>query len=431
MLRKFGILLFFAITLAGSSGLRAEEDMMWKLYRETLAVAFHPNSQILAVGTHLEGVFLYDVLTGNPIDTIPNLAHKGRVVSLAFNSTGTKLAVATIDYFETPYFSQLSVWDMETKQETVVERIDKESGIPKVLFTPNDSFLIYSYGINYDHSGINGMYKAKASDLSQKTQLPNLGFSKDFSISRDGKYLVLTDFDNVDPYEFSNFNFYDLENNCLVSNKRNNYSYAKFSPAKDELFILKWNKNSYEWYEDYIEVLDPNNNFQVLRSISLPNQYQGYDISSDGNYIVFGGQDLYILNISDGSVKYKYNLLESQTDMVHISPNMEYIEARTIAMFIARFGNSIIEENQVTNYFAFNQDINNTYLKITKLDNNLNISNIKIYDTNANLIQYVNEEAILNNSIITINTQNLLSGAYYLNISSNDTVYTHSFVIVR
>ncbi len=429
MLRKFGFLLFFAIALAGSSGLRAEENMIWGTSYEAYAHDFHPNNQILAIGEDNIGVILVNVLTGEPLDTLINTDGHGIINAIDFNSTGSKLAVATVDYDYSNPLSKLSVWDMETKQETVVEKnIQHYSTILHIQFTPNDSFLIYINDISPNNTDYDGVCKYNMFN-SNKTKLNFPHHPITFSISRDNKYLAYTD-TYIAEYNLSILYLYDLEADTICNKIYCDYTNPNFSLAKDELYLLKWKKKeNNDWVNDCFKVLDPNNGFSELRSINLPAQFESYQLSSDGNFMAFSGYNIYLINTNDGKVAYNYNL-EGNVAPISISKDMKYIAISTLIMLNARFGNVSVKET-ANQYFNFIQDADYTYLNITKLNIEQHIRSIKLSDISGNVVNSVIDETILNNEQITINTDSLSSGTYYMNITTNTGVYSHSFIIMR
>ncbi len=429
MLRKFGFLLFFAIILAGRSGLRAEENMIWGMPYEAYAHDFHPNNQILAIGEDNIGVILVNVLTGEPLDTLINTDGHGIINAIDFNSTGSKLAVATVDYDYSNPLSKISIWDLETNHEIVVEEVKTSSNITKVLFTPNDSMLIYSILVDDNNTVPDGIYCVNINNNYSKKKLNTIKYTNNFSISKDSRLLATwnrTYYNN----KFSELFIYDLDNDSLYKTINGYFSDPLFSPTKDELFVLNCHQGDGDnWYKDGIKVLDPNNGFSELRSINLPAQFESYQLSSDGNFMAFSGYNIYLINTNDGKVAYNYNL-EGNVAPISISKDMKYIAISTLIMLNARFGNVSVKENS-NQYFNFIQDVDYTYLNITKLNIEQHIKSIKLSDISGNVVNSVIDETILNNKQITINTDSLSSGTYYMNITTNTGVYSHSFIIMR
>ncbi len=438
MLRKLGFLLFFAITLAGSSGLRAEENILWSKYVQTNAYTFHPNNQIFAYGHWDMGVILADVLTGEPIDTLINTDEHGGngiITSMAFNSTGTKLAVAIVDFSTSNGLAKLSIWDMETKEETVIEKVEKyDAMILHIQFTPNDSLLIYDIGFANDSSGV---YKLNMADFKKtKLKISRSLYPTTFSISRDSKYIAFHKVtDNYDEIDYSTLYIYDLVNDSISNIICDEFTNALFSPAKDELVVLKWHKteNSPYWSNENLTILDVESKFEISKTINLPLAYniEGYELSSDGRYIVCSCDELFILSIKDNIVKYKYPNLNAVGKNAQISKNMQYLAISSIMMLNARFENSTVTDNHINQYFNILQDVNYTNIIITKLNQELNINSIKVSDITGNIVSFVNDPILLTNEQITISTDNLADGTYYMNITTNTGVYSHSFIITR
>ncbi len=424
MLRKFGFLLFFAFTLVGSSGLRAEEDMIWAKPFESNALAFHPNNQILAIGEENIGVILVDVLTGEPLDTLIN-TDKGQIMSITFNNSGNKLAVVTDDLSGVPYLSKISVWDIESKVEKVIQRNQVDSYISKVLYSPNDSLLAFDLGITFDNNDINGIYVINTKDYSLKSKIEVSPLPISFSFSKDSKFLALGRENSK-----SSLFVYNLIADSMYLTLPSLYTSPIFSPSKDELFVLKWKQlDETHWTYDSFKVLDPNNGFSELRSINLPAQFESYQLSSDGNFMAYSGYNVYLINTNDGKVAYNYNL-EGNVAPISISKDMKYIAISTLIMLKARFGNASVKENP-NQYFSFVQDANYTNIIITKLNQELNIKSIEVSDITGNVVRFVNDPILLTNEQIAINTDSLSSGTYYMNITTNTGVYSHSFIIMR
>ncbi len=432
MLRKFGFLLFFAITLAGSSGLRAEENIMWVKDIAYSCFAFHPNNQIIALADKWK-VYLADVQSGVIFDTLYVSEGSGLIASLSFNSTGTNLA-GTLNYGEgySNHFGKIVVWNVTTKEEKTIDKVFGYYGrIAKVLFSPNDSLLIYDYYVDDFDKGVKII---NTSDYSLKRKL-DFFTGGSFSISHDSKYLALLD-KYSNEYLIRIYDIVDNNFNNIISGYLTN---PVFSPTKDELFALKWRKviepGETYWCHDSIIIFNYNNNFMESKSISLPSQYyniDSYDVSHDGNFLAIGFSGVYITNINDNSIKYKYSKPNFTKDNpIAISNNMKYIAVCSVIMLKARFDSSSTVQDQTNQYFSFFIDDDGSTLEITRLNHDILINLIKVSDINGNIITNISDSSELNNESVSINTENFASGTYYLNIVTNSGTYSHSFIITR
>lgn len=143
-------------------------------------IKFHPTRpHHVAVGTH-DGVYIYDVQTGVPIDRFPDC---GYIKRLAFSPDGARLAVALNG-------GRFKVFDLESQKQLADVRSESDWGTICVDYSPDGT--VFATG--------GGDYRVKFWDsetfsLIREIQTPNWVISIDFS--QDGNRLLTAGTDGV------------------------------------------------------------------------------------------------------------------------------------------------------------------------------------------------------------------------------------------
>lgn len=133
------------------------------------ALAFSPDSQILATGGRDKTIRLWNVADGSPRHTLTG--HSYRVDTLAFSPDGKTLASGN---------DKLHLWDVETGTELNRILVDKRFNIDTLLFSP-DGFIIIMAGSD----GIN-LYDTRSGLISNL----HLGITSMLKFSTDSKTLM-------------------------------------------------------------------------------------------------------------------------------------------------------------------------------------------------------------------------------------------------
>jgi len=107
-------------------------------------VAFHPNSEQLALGTQIADgqILFWDISTGRVIERLPGLADGGWTTDIAFQADGLRMATTW------GLGCCLTVWDLHKRNSYEEfaghETAFLESGINHVFFAQDDSMLVSS-----------------------------------------------------------------------------------------------------------------------------------------------------------------------------------------------------------------------------------------------------------------------------------------------
>ena len=147
---------------------------------------------------------------------------------------------------------------------------------------------------------------------------------------------------------------------------------------------------------------------------------------------------VYVLKDED-----KNNWQSFSNNLTNVNISELEVNYETGVLYASTYGRGIwytsLDQNNLSNTI-YNEMSNNTVisyhkeLKILEISSNIELSNVKIYNSLGQLVFKNNKDNRLNNSVgsvfnLKINTFNLKNDVYFVNIEKNGFVFTKKIVI--